>query len=1437
MFKKLLFCLLILVLIVFSPVKVFAYHPDTTHAALTDEIVDFYNYLHPDNQISNEEKEWIVQGSINEDYTVRAINHLYDPVRKISWNEEHFGNQAIAQIAQSAAVAPEKQTTAIDWVNNRFLQSRYEPYGGDRTWAAAIEYWADGNKKEAYITLGHALHLLEDMSVPDHTRNDAHPSVIGKDFGSPYEDYTRRWNRNNISGERFLEKLKRENTKPPQLNSIEEYLESMAQYSNRYFFSKDTINEPYYSLKVDESSCGVDFCYGTDEKGDKFPLVMVDFIKTESNNKIIRTYSIKDKKEYHPILSAYFSRLAPKAILYGAGVMELFQRKAAEQVEFSEILSLQKGIIQVEKGSFVDKLLRKVGSAFSPGGEISKLKNTFVGLINTVADLPKIFSRPSEPEIIDLTKGLRGQILEEQDVPGQVANVESEINPVDLRNQQDDEFDRLSEFALEENKSGRTDKTDRTDKTNETDRTNTVLAVSSGGGGGGSSNNSAAAPQFFPVIINEIMYDLPAGDEGREWIEIFNNSTTTVDLSSWKFFENDTNHALTIVQGSFSLPPNGYAVIAADTTKFLASTTYTGTLFDSSFSLSNSGEAIAIKNDTLIIDEVVYSPSIGANGDGSSLQLINGSWQAAEPTPGERNEITPIAPLGPVNPIASFSHLPTSPQTSEMILFNAASSTVASGTIISYEWDFGDLQTTTVSQATTTHSYSAAGSYVVGLKVITSDNTSSTATSSIIVSAVPVAATSTDHVVISEFVYNAEGSDVGNEFIELYNPTASDLGLNGWSLKLTASNSTSSDSLASFGGKPDDVTLIKAKSFLLVGLNGNTKGGINRSASLPQADGVTYTIILFDASDKIVDEINYNSTLGAEKSLERKAWESGNCISAQGSGEFLGNGCDTDSIGDFEVRAVPTPQNSQSLPEPREAPTAIANFTVGYHFSIPTLTMSWSFSTDYSGSTSTIHYEIEEMNTPTGSTAFSFNSTSNALEQTIDEIGRNYEFSIKAVDSDGLASISTVASTTVPGFVDNIYFYKDPRTTSTAYLVEIYYQNYPFIPQIYSSGNAWRMIAFYLNKDAEKIAVISDPRANYHLDGMIQFVYKRCNGSVENYLSGGYVVILPDTINQCESTGPKNSDLSFNLLEDNHFLLAVSGPTNDLVFSSSTDYITVAYYDGTNSFQLVAVDKTKHYFQNSAPAHQTPTAPSNLAVESYTISSPSSTVQISWYPSSDSDSLDDFGISYELSSNNSDWRLITLVPGSDSSKLYTNIQLDLGNTYDISLRAVDDFNTTSTAATTTVILPAPIIDLTPDSSNPYFAVDDAKIENGLLKIKWRLISNPISDGSFGIIPYLSEAGSPANVTGFKALHRSFEGSVYSETTATSKSNCNVSMTLLSNYTLGWQYETHFSTVSGQAASDTMIGKELQFNLYTHASCGINTSAPPVFTGLPIVISN
>lgn len=137
------------------------------------------------------------------------------------------------------------------------------------------------------------------------------------------------------------------------------------------------------------------------------------------------------------------------------------------------------------------------------------------------------------------------------------------------------------------------------------------------------------------VIVSEIMYDLPGTDSGREWIEITNIGTDAVGLNDLTLFEANTNHAVTAVSGPGTLQPGSSAILVSDPTKFKADwPNYAGTLLDSSFSLSNGGESLELRQGEVALASASYDPSVGAAGDGNTLQWNGYSFGAAAPTPG-----------------------------------------------------------------------------------------------------------------------------------------------------------------------------------------------------------------------------------------------------------------------------------------------------------------------------------------------------------------------------------------------------------------------------------------------------------------------------------------------------------------------------------------------------------------------------------------------------------------------------------------------------------------------------------------------------------------------------------------------------------------------------------------------------------------------------------
>lgn len=147
-----------------------------------------------------------------------------------------------------------------------------------------------------------------------------------------------------------------------------------------------------------------------------------------------------------------------------------------------------------------------------------------------------------------------------------------------------------------------------------------------------------ATPVFADVYINEIMYDLDGTDSGREWVEVYNDGSDSVDLSTWKLFENGSKHGL-IPLGAGTLSGGSYAIIADNANTFKTDwPSFSGLLFDSAFSLSNTGESLALVNTNGdVVGNISYTSDMGASGDGNSLQYNGGSWISGTPTPGGKN--------------------------------------------------------------------------------------------------------------------------------------------------------------------------------------------------------------------------------------------------------------------------------------------------------------------------------------------------------------------------------------------------------------------------------------------------------------------------------------------------------------------------------------------------------------------------------------------------------------------------------------------------------------------------------------------------------------------------------------------------------------------------------------------------------------------------------
>ncbi len=126
------------------------------------------------------------------------------------------------------------------------------------------------------------------------------------------------------------------------------------------------------------------------------------------------------------------------------------------------------------------------------------------------------------------------------------------------------------------------------------------------------------------IVINEIMYNSPdGGQDSTEYIELFNNSGATVDLSGWNFTQGID---LTFAAGT-SIAANSYLLVAGDAQAMMDAFGVTAIQWESG-GLSNGGEDIELVDASgVVIDLVDYDDSLpwpsGADGNGPSLELCS----------------------------------------------------------------------------------------------------------------------------------------------------------------------------------------------------------------------------------------------------------------------------------------------------------------------------------------------------------------------------------------------------------------------------------------------------------------------------------------------------------------------------------------------------------------------------------------------------------------------------------------------------------------------------------------------------------------------------------------------------------------------------------------------------------------------------------------------
>ncbi|MBU6415052.1 lamin tail domain-containing protein [Patescibacteria group bacterium] len=362
------------------------YEPGTTHQALTQEIVNFFNKNYPGYSLSDNEKLLVERGSVDEDNNTRPFRHFYDPVH-------NRGLSVAGKEFLSAKQWSEDTLAQAGFFDSAFAGTLTSYFSGDSdySWERAIYEYAWADRTRGLESLGHILHLLEDMTVPDHTRNDPHPPYADFLFGqaSPYEHWANQFDASTINANSIL----KSGDAPVFQPSLKSYFDSVAEYSNNNFFSKDTIKNDVYKLPNLNNvkdvrlklSDGKFYFFVTNG----IYLARYDEVVNLQTGELEKSYSLNDKDDL--ILSDYWSHLSRQAILNGAGTVKLFFDEVAKEKQTKFLYDKNRSWLEKQIDAFKSSVFGLAGILYG----------TSVSLNDLSSDAPQLQNAPqtqSQPQ-------------------------------------------------------------------------------------------------------------------------------------------------------------------------------------------------------------------------------------------------------------------------------------------------------------------------------------------------------------------------------------------------------------------------------------------------------------------------------------------------------------------------------------------------------------------------------------------------------------------------------------------------------------------------------------------------------------------------------------------------------------------------------------------------------------------------------------------------------------------------------------------------------------------------------------------------------------------------------------------------------------------------------------------------------------------------------
>lgn len=274
------------------PVKVLAYDTSIAHPNIAVLAAELYNNNFSE-KLTAEEIGWIKEGAMAEDTPTRWLNHFYDPVHGRGLKGKYL--------------------SAKDWAEDYSAQRNFSL--GDQSWQRALDDLRKGNRELAFKELGHTIHLISDMAVPAHTRDDIH--VIG----DSYEQFVKN-NWGKVSAHLGLSAIK--------INELSGAFDNLANFTNSNFYSDDTVEDNKYNIikifdfKTTEINKNRQALVALSKMGGSIVYNLYVESGTDWRQGMEGTKFVNNSL----ILTDYAQQLLPKAVGYSAGMIKLFLDEA-----------------------------------------------------------------------------------------------------------------------------------------------------------------------------------------------------------------------------------------------------------------------------------------------------------------------------------------------------------------------------------------------------------------------------------------------------------------------------------------------------------------------------------------------------------------------------------------------------------------------------------------------------------------------------------------------------------------------------------------------------------------------------------------------------------------------------------------------------------------------------------------------------------------------------------------------------------------------------------------------------------------------------------------------------------------------------------------------------------------------------------------------------